>query len=483
MNNYVTPEEYKLELHFPRSRFNKDLEDTLLLLASKMVQLGTTPKAEFKTEINAYLRQLNTDSLADKAIDNQRTEMTRLFGLTKLRNNEVIVSNRTLLLVQTQDTPRFFKSFCNKFQYPNGINKIQFIEKYVTNEVKFKPAQYLIKLLREGNKKSNGKSFAITAKEVAQLVFNDKRVTVEQENPERRINLFFDLRKRSILCGGSNDEIRYARDFLNFMVAANLLIEFDKKYFLNDHEKDALDFIANDETFFYEFDIAKQGTVVERDEIKDVLENWDDYYADADFVEESALKTTLSSFSQATVEIIDENSEIQSVTTGYEISEDILEIVKQIEDSKQTTKQIGDEGETYVYSIEKRRVNSERPDLSGLVRIVSNDTSLGFDIQSVFDNGLKKYIEVKTTKRNFTPDFNSTSFFSISSNAWDTAKQLGDSYYIARVIIAKERISVFEIKNPFQKHEQGEIRLQPLEYRLTYTKEAGVLIVKDQINI
>ncbi|MCY7331384.1 MAG: DUF3883 domain-containing protein [Pseudanabaena sp. CAN_BIN31] len=483
MNDYVTPNEHRLDLHFPRSRFNTELEDTLMLLASKMVQLGTTPEVKFKKEINAYLKQLNGNKLANKTIDNHRTEMTSLFGLVKTKNNEVIIGNRTLLLVQTQDIPRFFKSVCNKFQYPNGINKIQFIEQYVASGIYFKPAQYLINLLRVGNQRSNGKSFAVTAKEIAHLVFNDKQVTVGQEPPEIRINLFLELRNQSILCDGTGDVIRYARDFLNFMVAANLLVEFDKRYFLNSHEKEALDFISNDSTFFHEFDIAKQGNVVERVEIKDACTNWEDYYADADFLEEKALKTTLSSFSRTIVEITSENNEIQTVTTGYEIPEDVLELIGEDIGAKQTTKQIGDEGEAYVYSMEKRRVIAERPDLIGLVKIVANDTSLGFDIQSVFDNGLKKYIEVKTTKRNFIPEFNATSFFTMSSNAWDTAKQFGDNYYIARVIIAKERISVFEIKNPFQKYEEGKIRLQPLEYRLTYTEDSGMLIVKDQINI
>lgn len=482
MPDYQTPAEHRLDLHFPRSRFNTELEDTLLLLASKMVQLGNLPKDEFKTAINTYLRELHGGNLTAKTIDNHRTEMTSLFGLVKQRNDEVIIGNRTLLLVETQDVPRFFKSVCNRFQYPNGINKIQFIDDYVTAGIRFKPAQYLIKLLRTGNERT-GKTFAVTAKEVAHLVFNDTRVTVEQEAPEKRIDLFLELRANGILCDGTGDVIRYARDFLNFMVAANLLIEFNKKYFLNSQESAALDFIANDETFFEEFELAKQGNIVERQEIKDVLEDWDDFYADADFEEEEALRTTLSSFSQSTVEITDEGNNTETVTTGYEMPEGVLELFEEQEAEKPTTKQIGDEGEVIVYSLEKRRVMNERPDLIGLVRIVSNDTSLGFDIQSVLPSGAKKYIEVKTTKRSFEPDFNTTSFFGISSNAWATAEQFGDSYFIARVIIARERISVFVIQNPYLKYQDRKIRLQPLEYRLTYTIDSGEYLIKDQIDI
>ena len=482
MADYKTPDQYRLDLHFPRSRFNTDLEDTLLLLASKMVQLGNLPKDEFRTEINGYLHNLNGQKLKIKTIDNHRTEMTSLFGLVKHYQDEIIIGNRTILLVETQDVPRFFKSVCNRFQYPNGINKIQFIEDYVRAGIRLKPAQYLIKLLRAGNQKT-GKIFAVTAKEVAHLIFNDTRVTVDQEKAETRIDLFLELRRNGILCDGTGDVIRYARDFLNFMVAANLLVEFNKKYFLNNQEKAALDFIANDETFFDEFNLAKQGDVIERQEIKDVLEDWDDFYADADFEQEEALKTTLSAFSQNTVEITDENNNTETVTTGYELPTGVLETIEEQETEGPTTKQIGDEGEAIVYNLEKQRVASERPDLLGLVRIVSNDTSLGFDIQSVLDSGVKKYIEVKTTKRSFEPDFKTTSFFGISSNAWETAKQFGDRYFIARVIIAREKISVFVIQNPYQKFEEEKIRLLPLEYRLTYTLDSGEYLIKDRVDI
>lgn len=481
MPDYQTPDKYRLDLHFPRSRFNTELEDTLLLLASKMVQLGNLPSSQFTNDINQYLRTLRGKHLAPKTINNQRTEMTSLFGLVKQHNGQVIIGNRTVLLVETQDVPRFFKSVCNRFQYPNGINKIQFIEEYVRAGIRFKPAQYLIRLLRAGNAKT-GKIFAVTAKEVAHLVFNDKRVTVDQESPEERIDLFLELRQKGVLCDGTGDIIRYARDFLNFMVAANLLIESDKRYFLNSREKNALDFISQDQTFFDEFSLARQGVVVERKEISDVLDDWDDFYADADFDQEQALRTTLSSFSQNTVQITDERNEIETVVTGYEIPDGVLEVIEEQENERPTTKQIGDEGEAIVYNLERKRVAVERPDLLGLVRIVSNDTSLGFDIQSVFDSGGKKYIEVKTTKRSFEPDFSATSFFGISSNAWATAEQFGDSYFIARVIIAREKISVFVIRNPYEKFQNEKIRLLPLEYRLTYTVDSGEYLIKDYIN-
>lgn len=486
---YSTPPEHRFELHFPRSRFNTELEDILLLVSAEIIRLGSQSKEQFAVKIDSYLSKLRGGRLTAKTIANQRTEMLRLYGLAKYQDTgdgiEVITGNRTLLLVQNQDVPRFFKSVCNRFQFPNGINKIQYIEQHLIESIRFKPAQYLIKLLTAGNEKT-GRTFAVTAKEVAHLVFNDKRVTTGQEQPEKRVNLFLDLRKKEILCDGTGDVIRYARDFLTFMTWANLLTEYEGKYFLNQSEKNALDFIANDSTFFDDFDLAKQGNIVERKEIKDVLEGWETYYADADFAEEEALKTTLASFEKTTVEIVTEDNETETVTTGYDLPKAVMDVVQNRYDTadKQTTKQIGDEGEEIMYALEKERVAAERPDLMGLVRIVSNDTSLGFDIQSVFADGIKKYIEVKTTKRNFAPgDFNSTAYFNISYNEWMTAKQHGDSYFIARVIIAKEKLSVFIIRNPYKQFEENKVTLYPVDYRLMYKENAGEFLIKDKLSI
>jgi hypothetical protein len=492
---YVTPPEFRLDLHFPRSRFNSELEDTLLLLASKMAEIGSAPKEGFDGIIDEFLSNLYGGKKEDKTIANQRTEMIRLYGLAKYQNEEfvkdgklakrknVIVGNRTLLLVQNQDLSRFFKSVCNKFQYPNYINKTQFVQEYVQAGVRFKPAQYLIKLLRAGSRKT-GKTFAVTAKEVAHLVFNDTRVTVNQENPEKRVELFIELRNKDILCDGTGDVIRYARDFLKFMVMGNLMISHEGRYFLNEGEKAALNFIESDNGFFEDFDLAKQGVVVEKDEIKEVEEDWLSYYADADFAEEEKLNTPITSYEKTTVEITTDNNQTEIITTGYDLPADVIGVITKPPEKVggQTTKAIGDEGEAIVYSLEKERVTKERPDLLGLVRIVSNDTSLGFDVQSIFATGVKKYIEVKTTKRNFVPDdYNIFSYFNISFNEWTTAQQHGDNYFIARVIIAKEKYSVFVIQNPFKRHEEGKISLYPIEYRLLYTEEAGEFSVKDKI--
>lgn len=195
------------------------------------------------------------------------------------------------------------------------------------------------------------------------------------------------------------------------------------------------------------------------------------------------MNTSLESFSQSTVEITKENNQTEVITTGFELLSAIVEAQKEEQKKgKLNTKEIGDEGEFIVYSLEKEEVGKTRPDLLGLVRIVSNDTSLGFDIQSVYESGMKKYIEVKTTKRNFTPsEFGATAYFTISYNEWLTAQQHGKNYFIARVIIAKERLSIFVIENPYKEFEEGKIKLYSTEYRLIYQENSGKFVIKDKV--
>jgi hypothetical protein len=253
---------------------------------------------------------------------------------------------------------------------------------------------------------------------------------------------------------------------------------------LNEKESLSLDFIENDDSFFDGFNLAlKLNGKVDLNILRDAESGWHNYFTDVDTFIEQALNTSLESFSQSTVEITKENNQTEIITTGFELPNAIVEAQKEEQKKgKPNTKEIGDEGEFIVYSLEKEAVGKIRPDLLGLVRIVSNDTSLGFDIQSVYESGMKKYIEVKTTKRNFTPsEFGATAYFTISYNEWLTAQQHGQNYFIARVIIAKERLSIFLIRNPYKEFEEGKIKLYPTEYRLIYQENSGEFVIKDKI--
>ena len=111
-----------------------------------------------------------------------------------------------------------------------------------------------------------------------------------------------------------------------------------------------------------------------------------------------------------------------------------------------------------------------------MVKLVSATAALGYDVISMYteDGRRKKYIEVKTTKKNYETGFLIP--FTISINEWSVAQQLAEDYYIYRVIITKEGISIFTIQNPPQRNKEGNLVVEPIGYKIVYTEKSGTLL-------
>lgn len=456
---YKISEEYFFRLHFERSRFNRRLEDMLLVLASKIINLGMLEKEQFDDLLEKIIRESSLKKLTEKTIRNQRTEMIRLFGLVKYVDGLAVPGNRLILLAQSQDTPRFFKSFCKQFQFPGGFLKPDKISSMVIAGVKFKPAQYILRLMMVAESKYG--EFGINAAEAAHFIFNDKRVTVEKEEPLNVIERIREIRNKGIKTDGTSDVIRYARDFLNYMVEANLMFEFKGIYTINNREKRAIHSILRDKEFFDEYSrvIKKDGTW-DKDEFKDVDLKWAEWFADE--IEDKNLETPTAAL-------------VKDDANYPEQWKKIREILEQ-KDSKTrggALKEIGDEGEKIVYEYEKEIVGITRKDLKHLVMLVSGKTSLGYDIISVQANEgrRKKYIEVKTTKKNYEPEVEIP--FTISINEWSVAEQHRDDYFIYRVIITKQGVSIFSIQNPVLQDKEGNLMAEPIGFKVVYSKKSG----------
>lgn len=456
---YKIPDNYFLRLHFERSRFSRRLEDMLLLLAIKMVDIGTIAKEDFDKLLDDVIRQNNPVGTSDKTIRNQRTEMIRLFGLVKHIDGVVIPGKRLILLAENQDIPSFFKSFCKRFQYPGGFLKPDRVSELVINKVRFKPASYILRLLLAGESKHG--NFAISSAEVTHFVFNDKRITVENENVGTVVDRILNSRSKDEKLDKTSDVIRYARDFLNYMVNANLLNELKGIYFLNHQEERAIRSIISDKEFFDGYsDVIKPDGSWNTNKYRKVDSEWSEWFADTKDEEE------LITPALALVKETNFPSEYKKIKA----------LLERGVSKAGALKALGDEGQKIAYEHEINVIGKYKKEYTKFVKDVSSESGLGYDLLSVYPIEVvkEKYIEVKTTKKNFDTGIEIP--FLITSNEWEVAKKLGDDYYIYRVIITKDGYTIFTIKNPYKVHGSGHIKLEPITFRVIYTQKAGSLI-------
>lgn len=192
--------------------FKSDIENVLLFMANEIFKIPRLPNAEFKKRLNNAITLFPGNALlTQKTIDNWRTEITALFGFIQEDNKEKVswAGKIALKLAKEQDLVQFFKYFLYYFQYPGGHQKHYRVKELLEVGIKFKPAQYILKLLEEGEK-ITGKHFGISKAELTHLVFNDLRVTRDNINPKEVIKLILENRKKKLEYDWKGDTIRYA---------------------------------------------------------------------------------------------------------------------------------------------------------------------------------------------------------------------------------------------------------------------------------
>ena len=147
---------------------------------------------------------------------------------------------------------------------------------------------------------------------------------------------------------------------------------------------------------------------------------------------------------------------------------------------RESTVEIGDEGEKYVYEYEKRRVTEFNFRLAGKVIHLGKTRGLGYDIQSVVAKAgetaeFVKYIEVKATKRVTVPDINDATWIdtlNITRNEWVASQQHRGSYSIFRVYFVRDSVIMYVLTDIAQKHDSGLIQAVPTTYRLDFGNNA-----------
>ncbi|MBL0255084.1 MAG: DUF3883 domain-containing protein [Chitinophagaceae bacterium] len=463
---YKIPDEYFFRLHHVRPRFKNDVEEVLLYVATSISEMETLPEKEFNADLNKVLFGFKKNSTStQKTIDNWRTEISALFGFIQENDGYLQPSKTAIRLADNQYLDEFFNYFLYSFQYPGGHIKSHNVIKQIEAGVKFKPCNYILQLLSEGEKLT-GKPFSMTAEELTQCAYFDLRVTRDGKHPKEVAKLILKNRNEKIdydhhyeqlknektgAFPSNGDVCRYAGDILDYMVLANLLQHKGTGYYyyLNDENKEAINYHLNNPKWFNRYDKFYKLKEITNPQISEIEENWFSFVNSFNNIEAFA-----PHLDKAEAESISNLiQEYYSRMTG---------------DRKVPTKIIGDYGESLILAHEYLRTK-DKTNRQHLINKIPTPLGVGYDIQSVEIEKKKRYIEVKTTKSRKAINNNR---FKLTPNEWDTAETMGVNYFIYYLIVNDNEKNIFVIQDPVKQYEKGNLKIDK-NLVVEFSKTAG----------
>jgi len=475
---YVVPTEYWHRIHFVRPRFKSNIENVLLYMANECCKIPRCSCQEYSDRyFNAIRMFPGNIGMADKTLHNWRTEIPALFGFyneDKL-SDVTETSNMAKFLHEKQDLTQFLRLFLMSFQFPGGHMKPQDTRDIICLNIRFKPAQFIIKVLLEGNKllakNDSEKDMSISAEEATYCIFNDIRVTSGSVSPKAVAQTILDNRKKKLKYYNSKDKniqslrgeprskgdvTRYAGDILDYMEIANLLNVCYGYYSLKENQSQAISVFNTDKTFFKGYEDFYGRNNYETSELSDVEPLWFDYV-------NKSMKPDL--FKSDIRSILKPDEEIDVV-----IDDRIKDVVTS--DTK-TTKDIGNIGEALVCGHEKMRLKIKGYDnFIRLIQIVDSPSyHPGFDIDSFEADGTEDhcYIEVKTTISKKKIQMYG---FHMSPNEWRVASTIKEHYCVYRLMLSEQDKTLFVLRNPVALYKTDKIDAEPRDgMEISFTEE------------
>lgn len=437
----------------------KNALDDLLPTYAKIVEEITPLSAEgFPAEFNKALRSF-IPGAEKKTLDNHRTEIVgKLFGMYYEDDGVMFISERTQKFLADDDQPAFFKDMCFRFQFPNGLDKIQTLLDRLSHGVELRPFCFIIKLVLDAYERD----IVLNQNEIGYYAMNNLDVLSGRATTEEVINQIQEdrashvLRRVSYPDKAESYNSQHIREQLNYLELANLIRNKSGNIFPNLKEKKVLEEFAENA---YNLGFSSEGYDLENDTDKArYYRDWQIYYSGISKEVTEEFTTSIEALQYD----VDESG--KQVTKAYAVD----------------TMLIGDDGEALVFNYEKKRVAEYDSRLTNKIHMLGKTKGLGYDIQSIFadereDPEFVKYIEVKSTKRVTSPDKDSEDWkdtLNITRNEWVAAQQHGKSYEIYRVYFTQAGPEVFIIKNPYEKNENKVIRTIPTTYRLDFNAKA-----------
>ena len=441
-----------------RGKAQKEMDNLLPMYANIIGEVCPCKKALFNKQFNDRLSESfyskNFDSLEEnhqKTIRNHITEIAgKLFGLYYFDEEYVYESETNKKLLSDGDQPSFFKNLCLNFQFPNATQKIQTIEERINDEIRFKPFHFILALLSLAKKKD----FFITKDEIGYYVLNAKQVLQGKISPQEVLDVIIKDRANNSTkkLDYNSFNTQHIREQLNLLILANLITIEDNHLLLNSKENKIINLFISELSQPLHFDLFKYNLKDPKDK-KQMYYDWSFYLGSIAIKDVQLLSTSIESLQQINVKEKEQSS-------GKESS--LIDL--------------GDEGEKFVFDLEKSRVGKKYPRLVNKVLLLGKQKGLGYDISSIEaeeneEPEFARFIEVKSTKRITEPDLEDSSWLdtiNLTRKEWIAAKQYRLAYNIYRVYFTPTKTVVRKINDPFSKSEKGIISVLPTMYRMDF---------------
>lgn len=467
INYYQIPDKFWFRIHFVRPRFKSNIENVLLYMANECCRIPRCSCSEYnKRYFNAIKMFPGNIGMTRKTLDNWRTEIPALFGFYK-ENKETDITETTQMAVflhENQDLTQFLRLFLYLFQFPGGHMKAVDVKDIIYNNIKFKPARILIQVLLAGNsilsEQDSSKEMSISAEEATYCIFNDIRVTSGTVSANEIAQTILNNRKNKLkyynpkdkkirsLTGTprtKGDVTRYAKDILDYMEIANLLIKTNGYYYLKGNEMVAIQNFRDDKTWFKGYDSLYGKKDIETVELTKIEQEWFEYVNNA--MRPELFKTDVKAmFCQKNIVDVVFDDRIKEVVASDD----------------RTMKDIGNLGEAMICGHEKMRLKiNGYEDFVRLVQIVDSPSyHPGFDIDSYEADGTEahRYIEVKTTiSKKKIQMFG----FHMSPNEWRVAGTIKEHYCIYRLMLSEQDKILYILRNPVSLYKADQIEAEP----------------------
>ena len=467
INYYQIPDKFWFRIHFVRPRFKSNIENVLLYMANECCRIPRCSCSEYnKRYFNAIKMFPGNIGMTRKTLDNWRTEIPALFGFYK-ENKETDITETTQMAVflhENQDLTQFLRLFLYLFQFPGGHMKAVDVKDIIYNNIKFKPARILIQVLLAGNsilsEQDSYKEMSISAEEATYCIFNDIRVTSGTVSANEIAQTILNNRKNKLkyynpkdkkirsLTGTprtKGDVTRYAKDILDYMEIANLLIKTNGYYYLKGNEMVAIQNFRDDKTWFKGYDSLYGKKDIETVELTKIEQEWFEYVNNS--MRPELFKTDVKAmFCQKNIVDVVFDDRIKEVVASDD----------------RTMKDIGNLGEAMICGHEKMRLKiNGYEDFVRLVQIVDSPSyHPGFDIDSYEADGTEahRYIEVKTTiSKKKIQMFG----FHMSPNEWRVAGTIKEHYCIYRLMLSEQDKILYILRNPVSLYKADQIEAEP----------------------